>query len=89
MNPDTINHATVGNVFMVGAGGVIVVALAAYFGRLPVFFWFALFAFATAAWCAGATSFESFMAARILNGFISTVAQGVGRACHVISTGTC
>ncbi|MDI1488690.1 MAG: hypothetical protein OHK93_007966 [Ramalina farinacea] len=78
MNPDTINHATVGNVFMVGAGGVIVVALAAYFGRLPVFFWFTLFAFVTAAWCAGATSFESFMAARILNGFISTVAQGGG-----------
>lgn len=89
MNPDTINHATVGNVFMVGAGGVIVVALAAYFGRLPVFFWFTLFAFVTAAWCAGATSFESFMAARILNGFISTVAQGVGRTCHCIFTEMC
>ena len=64
---------------MLGAGGIFVVALAAYFGRLPVLFWFTLVAFATAAWCAGASSFPSFMAARILNGFFSTVAQGVGR----------
>ena len=77
MSPDTVNHSQVGNVFMLGAGGVIVVALAAYFGRLPVFFWFTLIAFGTAIWCAAATTFESFMAARILNGFFSTVAQGV------------
>ena len=63
---------------MLGAGGVVVVALSAYFGRLPVLFWFLLFAFATAIWCAAATTFESFMAARILNGFFSTVAQGGG-----------
>lgn len=62
---------------MLGAGGVFVVALSAYFGRLPVLFWFTLTALWTAAWCAGATTFESFMAARILNGFFSTVAQGV------------
>lgn len=63
---------------MLGAGGVIVVALSAYFGRLPILFWFLVIATATAAWCAGATKFESFMAARILNGFFSTVAQGGG-----------
>jgi len=63
---------------MLGAGGVIVVALSAYFGRLPVLFWFLLVAFGTAIWCAAATGFESFMAARILNGFFSTVAQGGG-----------
>lgn len=50
----------------------------AYFGRLPVVFWFLLFNLATAAWCAGATSFESFMAARILNGLFSTVTQSGG-----------
>lgn len=38
-------------------------------------FWFLIVTVATAAWCAGATSFESFMAARILNGFFSTLAQ--------------
>lgn len=63
---------------MLGAGGVIVVMLAAYFGRLPILFWFLLMAVATAIWCAAARSFESFMAARILNGFFSTVAQGGG-----------
>jgi len=37
-----------------------------------------ILATATAIWCAAAQSFESFMAARILNGFFSTVAQGGG-----------
>ena len=50
----------------------------AYFGRLPVVFWFLLIASATAAWCAGATNFESFMTARILNGFFTTVSQSGG-----------
>lgn len=78
MTPDYVNHSQVGNVFMLGAGGVVVVALAAYFGRLPVLFYFLVLATATAIWCAAAKSFESFMAARILNGFFSTVAQGGG-----------
>lgn len=56
----------------------LVVLLSAYFGRLPVVFWFLLVSMATAAWCAGATSFDSFMAARILNGFFSTVTQAGG-----------
>jgi hypothetical protein len=78
MTPDHVNHSQVGNVFMLGAGGVIVVALSAYFGRLPVLFYFTVLATATAIWCAAAKTFESFMAARILNGFFSTVAQGGG-----------
>ncbi|KAL6244298.1 hypothetical protein RBB50_008540 [Rhinocladiella similis] len=78
MTPDHVNHSQVGNVFMLGAGGVIVVALSAYFGRLPILFYFLVLATATAVWCAAAQSFESFMAARILNGFFSTVAQGGG-----------
>ncbi|EDN02799.1 conserved hypothetical protein [Histoplasma mississippiense (nom. inval.)] len=61
MTPDEVNHSQVGNVFMLGAGGVFVVALAAYFGRYPVFFWFAIIATATAVWCTAAQTFESFM----------------------------
>ena len=78
MTPDHVNHSQVGNVFMLGAGGVVVVALSAYFGRLPVLFYFLVLATATAIWCAAAKTFESFMAARILNGFFSTVSQGGG-----------
>lgn len=78
MSPDTVNHSQVGNVFMLGAGGILVVAISAWAGRLPVLFYFLVLATATAAWCAAATTFESFMAARILNGFFSTVAQGGG-----------
>ncbi|KAI4203072.1 MAG: hypothetical protein LQ350_002120 [Teloschistes chrysophthalmus] len=89
MSEDEVNHSTVGNLFMIGAGGIFTVAFAAYFGRLPVFFWFTVIAFATAAWCAGAGSFESFMTARILNGFFSTVAQGWPFWILTILTGLC
>lgn len=68
----------VGNLFMLGAGGVVVVALMAYFGRLPVLFWFIVMALWSIAWCAAPATFEQFMTARILNGFFSTVAQGGG-----------
>lgn len=54
------------------------VMFSAYFGRLPVMFWFLCLALGTAAWCAAATSYNSFMAARVLNGFFSTVTQGGG-----------
>ena len=63
---------------MLGAGGIFIVILSAYLGRLPVMFWFLVIATATAAWCAAATNLDSFMAARILNGFFSTVAQAGG-----------
>ncbi|KZO99734.1 MFS general substrate transporter [Calocera viscosa TUFC12733] len=78
MSQDEVNHSQVGNVFMLGAGGVFVTILGAYFGRLPTIFWFLVMAFWTAAWCAGSKTFNEFMAARILNGFFSTVAQGGG-----------
>ncbi|KAH7033746.1 major facilitator superfamily domain-containing protein [Microdochium trichocladiopsis] len=78
MSPDTVNHSQAGNVFMLGVGGIATVILSAWAGRLPVLFWFVVMATATAAWCAAATTFESFMAARILNGFFATVAQAGG-----------
>ncbi|KKK12518.1 hypothetical protein AOCH_000045 [Aspergillus ochraceoroseus] len=78
MTENHVNHSQVGNIFMLGAAGLLVVSLSAYFGRYPVLFWFVVLALATAIWCAAAQSFESFMAARILNGFFSTVAQGGG-----------
>lgn len=74
----TVNHSAVGNVFMLGAGGIVATMLAAYFGRYPVVFWFMIMATWTAAWCTAATTFEQFMAARILNGFFSTVNTGIG-----------
>jgi len=78
MTPDEVNHSQVGNVFMLGAGGIVAVTLSAYFGRYPVLFYFVVLAVGTAIWCTAATTFPSFMAARILNGFFSTVAQGGG-----------
>lgn len=66
MDPNVVNHSQAGNVFMLGAAGPIVVALAAKVGRYPVLFWFLLLALATAIWCAGARSFESFMVGTIL-----------------------
>ncbi|KAI0877420.1 major facilitator superfamily domain-containing protein [Hypoxylon argillaceum] len=75
MSEDEVNHSQVGNVFMLGAGGIFAVAFSAYFGRLPVMFYYLAVALATAAWCAGATNFASFETARILNGFFSTVSQ--------------
>ncbi|KAM7211545.1 putative transporter mfs2 [Rhypophila decipiens] len=78
MSPDHVNRSQAGNVAMLGFGGVVAVLLVAYFGRLPVSFWFILLSAATAAWCAAANTFESFMAARILNGFFSTIMQVVG-----------
>ncbi|KAI4097713.1 MAG: hypothetical protein LQ339_006692 [Xanthoria mediterranea] len=75
---NTIQHNLVGNLFCLGAGGLFTVWLSAYFGRLPVLVSFTSMALGTSAWCAAATSFESYMAARILNGFFSIVAQAGG-----------
>lgn len=44
---------------MLGVGGVFVVALSSYFGRLPVLFWFTMTAVWTAAGCAGSATFEA------------------------------
>jgi MFS family permease len=64
--------------FMIGAGGLVVVTLSAYFGRLPVLFYFLTLVVGTTAWCSAAMNFGSFMTTRILNGFFSTVAQAGG-----------
>ncbi|KAK5125891.1 hypothetical protein LTR08_005112 [Meristemomyces frigidus] len=74
---DVVNHSQAGNVFMLGAAGLFVVALSAYFGRLPVLFWFTFMAVWTAAGCI-VNNFNSFMAFRILNGTFSTVGTGGG-----------
>lgn len=52
--------------------------LSTYFGRLPVLFWFTLFAFCTAIGSAAIDSFTSFLVARIFNAFFSTAAQAGG-----------
>jgi MFS family permease len=78
ISPDTVNHATAGNTFMLGIGGLATVWLSAWIGRLPVLFWFGVLSAATAAWAAAAKSFESYMAARILNGVFCVAAAGGG-----------
>jgi MFS family permease len=69
-------QAIVGNIFMIGACGLVVVMFANYFGRLPVALLWQALALGTAAWSAAATTFPSYMAARIVNGFFCSVGQG-------------
>lgn len=78
ISPNVVNHATAGNTFMLGIGGIATVWLSAYFGRLPVLFYFTIIAAATAIWSAAAGTFESYMASRILNGFFVVAAAGGG-----------
>ncbi|KAF2758375.1 MFS general substrate transporter [Pseudovirgaria hyperparasitica] len=78
ITPDTVNHATAGNTFMLGAGGVVAVWLSYYLGRVPVLLYFSLLSAATAVWSANAQSFESYMASRILNGFFAVAAAAGG-----------
>ena len=62
---------------MLGVGGLAAVWLSAYIGRLPVLFWFSVLSAGTAAWAAAARSFESYMAARILQAtFVVAAAAG-------------
>jgi presenilin-like A22 family membrane protease len=74
---DEVNHSQSGNVFMVGAGGTVAVMLSAYFGRLPVLFWFMIAALAAALGEGLAPGFMGFFVLRVMNGFFSGVAQGV------------
>ncbi|KAL2784645.1 major facilitator superfamily domain-containing protein [Aspergillus keveii] len=77
-SPDEVNHSQSGNVFMVGAGGTVAVMLSAYFGRLPVLFWFMVAALATALGEGLAPGFMGFFVPRVMNGFFAGVAQGGG-----------
>ena len=70
-----VQRAVVGNIFAIGAGGIFVVAFASYFGRLSVTLLFQVLFLATCVWSAAATSFDSYLAARILNGFVCSVGQ--------------
>ena len=65
-----------GNIFTIGACGLFVVALANYFGRLPITLLFQAAFLGTCVWSAAATSFDSYLAARIVNGFFCSVGQG-------------
>lgn len=66
----------VGNLFTIGACGLFVVALAGFFGRLPITLFFQSVMVGTCVWSAAATSFDSYLAARIINGFFCSVGQG-------------
>ncbi|KAK4542162.1 hypothetical protein LTR36_007009 [Oleoguttula mirabilis] len=76
MTQPAVQRAVVGNIFAIGACGLFVVAFASYFGRLPVTLVFQAVFFATCAWSAAATSFNSYLAARIVNGLFCSVGQG-------------
>lgn len=78
ISPNTVNHATAGNTFMLGVGGLLCVWFSAYFGRLPVLLAFSILSASTAIWSAAAQSFESYMASRILNGLFAVAAAGGG-----------
>lgn len=71
-----MQRAVVGNLFTIGACGLFVVALAGFFGRLPVTFFFQSVMVGTCVWSAAAISFDSYLAARIINGFFCSVGQG-------------
>ena len=76
MAPAAVQRAVVGNIFTIGACGLFVVALANYFGRLPITLLFQTVFLGTCVWSAAATSFDSYLAARIVNGFFCSVGQG-------------
>ena len=61
---------------LVRACGLFFVALASYLGRLPVTLVFQAIFVGTCAWSAAATAFDSYLAARIINGFFCSVGQG-------------
>ena len=76
MEQAAVQRAVVGNIFAIGACGLFVVAFASYFGRLPVTLLFQALFLGTCAWSAAATSFASYLAARIVNGLVCSVGQG-------------
>ena len=71
---ETVSHSLVGATLSLAGGGLIAATLSTFFGRLPVLFWLMVISFATAAWCAGAQTIESFLGARIMNSLFDAVA---------------
>ncbi|KAL9093484.1 MAG: hypothetical protein Q9165_003879 [Trypethelium subeluteriae] len=78
MQQYAVQHAVVGNIFTLGVSGIFTIVLSNYFGRLPVLLVFQCIALGTTAWAAAATSFTSFMTARVFMGFFASAAQGGG-----------
>ncbi|KAJ6008466.1 MFS transporter [Penicillium herquei] len=76
LSQETVQRAVVGNLFTIGVCGLVVVPLTSYFGRWPVTLVFQCMMLGTCVWSAAATSFPSYLAARILNGFFCSVGQG-------------
>ncbi|WPG99807.1 Hypothetical protein R9X50_00262600 [Acrodontium crateriforme] len=78
MTQAAVQRAVVGNIFAIGACGLFVVAFASYFGRLPVTLLFQAVFLGTCVWSGAATSYKSYLAARVINGFFCSVGQGAG-----------
>ena len=73
LSSNTVQHNLVGNIFCLANGGLIAAAMASFFGRLPVIFIFQCFALGSGVWAGVSTSFNSYLAARILQGSTATV----------------
>ncbi|KIW03181.1 uncharacterized protein PV09_05408 [Verruconis gallopava] len=76
--PAEVQHSLSANIFCLGAGGFVAIQLSEYFGRLPVLLVFHTLGLATGIWSGAATSYDSYLAARVLNGLFSGVAQSGG-----------
>lgn len=75
---NTIQHNLVGNIFCLAAGGLIAVALASFFGRLPVIIAYQILTLGFGIWCGATSNFNSYLAARILQGLTATVGISSG-----------
>lgn len=79
---NVVNNSEIGvDNFILGLGGVLVVALALSFGRLPLILWFAFNTVWTAAGCAGSGILDAFMAFHILSGLF--LYDSSRRSCHI------
>jgi hypothetical protein len=70
-----VQKALVFNILCLAPSSLATIVLSNYFGRLPPLFFFFIIAFAASIWAAAATTFDSFLAARILNGLFGNAAQ--------------
>ena len=64
-----LTHLVAFNVLMIGLGNIIWVPLSNIIGRRPVLILTMMILVAASAWCAVADSFESLLAARVVQGF--------------------
>ncbi|KAI9654296.1 MAG: hypothetical protein M1831_005461 [Alyxoria varia] len=78
ISPSTTQKSLVGCLVTLGVGGLVFVAFAAYFGRLPTLLFFQLVTFASGIWCATETNFDSYSSARTLYGFFATTGLSGG-----------